>query len=145
MYQLVNDTRRAHLPAFLGTAQLTWNDGLAAVARTHSADMMRRQYVSHISPEGVTAAQRIENYRIRYVACGENIGIVYGESAHTTQAIHDIHNAFMNQPRSLTNHRGNLLNPVWTHIGIGVAYNEDGSLVATQNFISAPIDRLRGR
>ncbi len=145
MYQLVNNARQSHLPNFVGTAKLTWNSGLAAVARTHSADMMRRQYVAHVTPEGVTAARRIENYRIRYVACGENIGIVYGESAHTTQAVHDIHNAFMNQPRSITNHRGNILNPVWTHVGIGVAYNQDGSLVATQNFISAPLDRLRGR
>jgi uncharacterized protein YkwD len=145
MYDLVNNVRQSHLPGFVGTAKLTWNNGLATVARTHSADMMRRQYVAHITPEGITAARRIENYRIRYVACGENIGIVYGESAHTTQAVHDIHNAFMNQPRSMTNHRGNILNPVWTHIGIGIAYNEDGSLVATQNFISAPLDRLRGR
>jgi uncharacterized protein YkwD len=145
MYNLVNAVRKSHLPAWVGTAQLVWHDGLAAVARGHSADMMRRQYVAHVTPEGVTAARRIEHNRIGYVACGENIGIVYGESAHSTQAVHDIHNAFMNQPRSMTNHRGNLLNPVWTHVGIGIAYNEDGSLVATQNFISAPIDRLRGR
>jgi uncharacterized protein YkwD len=144
MYDLINRVRKSHLPSFVGTANLTWNNGLAAVARGHSADMMRRQYVAHVTPEGVTAARRIENYRIRYVACGENIGIVYGESAHSAQAIHDIHNAFMNQPRSMTNHRGNILNPVWTHIGSGIAYNEDGSLVATQNFISAPLDRLRG-
>jgi uncharacterized protein YkwD len=145
MFNLVNQARQANLPGIVGTARLTWHDGLAAVARGHSADMMRRQYVAHVTPEGITAARRIENHRIRYVACGENIGIVYGESAHTAQAIHDIQNAFMNQPRSMTNHRGNILNPVWTHIGIGVAYNEDGSLVATQNFISAPLDRLRGR
>ena len=145
MYNLVNAVRQSHLPGWVGTAQLTWHDGLAAVARGHSADMMRRQYVAHVTPEGVTAARRIEYSRIRYVACGENIGIVYGESAHSAQAVHDIHNAFMNQPRSMTNHRGNLLNPVWTHVGIGIAYNQDGSLVATQNFISAPIDRLRGR
>jgi uncharacterized protein YkwD len=145
MFNLVNQARKAHLPGIIGMANLTWHDGLAAVARGHSADMMRRQYVAHVTPEGITAACRIENHRIQYVACGENIGIVYGQSAHTAQAIHDIQNAFMNQPRSMTNHRGNILNPVWTHIGIGVAYNEDGSLVATQNFISAPIERLRGR
>jgi uncharacterized protein YkwD len=145
MFNLVNTARQSYLPSIIGTAKLTWHDGLAAVARGHSADMMRRQYVAHVTPEGITAARRIENHHIRYVACGENIGIVYGEAAHTAQAIHDIQNAFMNQPRSMTNHRGNILNPVWTHIGIGVAYNEDGSLVATQNFISAPIARLQGR
>lgn len=145
MFSLVNAARQTHLPGWLLTAKLRWHEGLAAVARGHSADMLRRQYVDHVTPEGVTAGRRIEQYGVRYVACGENIGIVYGEASRSAQAIHDIHNAFMDQPRSLTNHRGNLLNPLWTHVGIGVAYNPDGSLVATQNFISAPGARLRGR
>jgi uncharacterized protein YkwD len=75
---------------------------------------------------------------VRFFACGENIGVVYGENSHIVQGAHDIHNAFMNQPRGLSNHRGNILNPIWTHVGIGVAYNPDGALVVTQNFISAP-------
>jgi uncharacterized protein YkwD len=145
MFDLTNRARGQHLPAWIGTATLLWHDGLAAVARGHSADMLRRQYVAHVSPEGMTAARRIDNYGLSYVACGENIGVVYGQAAHTSQAVHDIHNAFMNQPRSLTNHRGNVLNPIWTHIGIGIAYNPGGSLVATQKFISAPAARLRGR
>lgn len=145
MFQMINVTRNHHLPSWVGTGELKWHPGLAAVSRQHSADMLRRQYVDHVTPEGVTAAQRLRNAGISYVACGENIGIVYGEAAHSEQAIQDIHNAFMNQPRSLTNHRGNLINPIWTHVGIGIAYNPDGSLVATQNFISAPGARLRGR
>lgn len=145
MFALVNEVRLAALPGWLGTTKLRWHEGLAAVARGHSADMLRRQYVSHITPDGLTSAQRIERQGISYVACGENIGIVYGESSHTQQGVYDIHNAFMNQPRSLTNHRGNILNPVWTHIGIGIAYNPDGALVATQKFISAPTTRLRGK
>ena len=145
MFRLLNGTRRHHLPGWVGTAELTWHEGLSAVSRQHSADMLRRQYVAHVTPEGVTAAQRLQGRGVRYVACGENIGIVYGETAHSEQAVHDIHNAFMNQPRSLTNHRGNLLNPIWTHVGIGIAYNPDGALVATQSFISAPGRRLRGK
>jgi uncharacterized protein YkwD len=145
MLELVNEVRNEHLPRWLGTAHLLWSEELAAVARGHSADMLRRQYVSHISPEGITAAQRINNYGVRYVACGENIGVFYGQAAASTHAVNDIHNAFMNQPRSLTNHRGNLLNPIWTHVGIGISYNPDGSLVATQNFISSPGRRLRGQ
>ncbi|MFN2222114.1 MAG: CAP domain-containing protein [Chloroflexota bacterium] len=145
MFQLLNGARREHLPRWLGTAHLTWHDGLAAVARGHSLDMLRRQYVAHVSPEGVTVAQRIEGSRIAYVACGENIGVFYGEAAGSQAAIDEIHQAFMNQPRSLTNHRGNILNPVWTHVGIGIAYNPDGSLVVSQNFISAPGRRLRGQ
>jgi len=135
MFRLVNAARRAHLPGWLGTTRLRWHEGLATVARGHSADMLARQYVDHVSPEGITAVQRIERYGIRYLACGENIGVVYGSAGHA-DGIDDIHHAFMNQPRRLTNHRGNLLNPIWTHAGIGIAISTSGALVATQNFIS---------
>jgi len=145
MFSLVNIARQEHLPRWLGTARLAWHEGLAAISRGHSDDMLRRQYIAHNSPEGITTAQRIDQQGIRYVACGENIGVVYGNMAGTAQSVQDIHNAFMNQPRSLTNHRGNLLNPIWTHVGIGIAHNPDGSLVATQTFISAPTSRFRGR
>lgn len=138
MYELVCQEREKHLPGWVGTARLGWQEGLAAVARGHSADMLKRQYVAHITPEGITAARRLEQNQIRYLACGENIGVVYGEASHGTSGVQQIHNAFMNQPRSLTNHRGNLLNPIWTHIGIGIAYSPDGAMVVTQNFISMP-------
>ncbi|HZD11753.1 MAG TPA: CAP domain-containing protein [Candidatus Binatia bacterium] len=143
MFHLVNGTRQHHLPGLFGTAQLAWHEDLAATARQHSMDMLKRQYVAHVTPEGITVAQRLQRNGIKYLACGENIGVVYGRAAHSERGVHDIHNAFMSQPRSLTNHRGNLLNPIWTHVGIGVAYNPDGALVVTENFISAPAQRLR--
>jgi uncharacterized protein YkwD len=136
MFGLVNSARQSHLPRWLGGPNLRWHDGLAAVARGHSADMLKRQYVEHTTPEGVKVAQRIERQGIRYVACGENIGIVYGAASHSEQGIYEIHKAFMNQPRRMTNHRGNLLNPIWSHIGIGAAYDSSGSLVVTQNFVA---------
>lgn len=145
MFELLNEARKAHLPRWLGTARLILHDDLTAVARGHSADMLRRQYVAHVTPEGITVAQRIDRQGITYVACGENIGVFYGHAAGTRSAIDEIHQAFMNQPRSMTNHRGNILNPIWTHTGIGVAYNPDGSLVVSQNYISSPGRRLRGQ
>ncbi len=145
MFELVNNARELHMPRWLGTAKLVWHDDLAAVARGHSNDMLKRQYVAHASPEGVSVAQRIGRHSISYVACGENIGVFYGDAAGTRTAIDEIHQAFMNQPRSLTNHRGNILNPIWTHAGIGIAFNPDGSLVVSQNYISAPARRIRGQ
>lgn len=136
MFGLVNSARQEHLPRWLGNANLRWHDQLAAVARGHSADMLKRGYVSHITPEGVKVAQRINGSSIRYLACGENIGVVYGPHSHNDQGVYDVHKAFMNQPRRLTNHRGNLLNPIWTHVGVGAAYDPSGSLFLTQNFIS---------
>lgn len=136
MFGLVNSARQAHLPGWLGSPNLRWHDDLAAVARGHSADMLKRQYVEHTSPEGVKVAQRIVRYGIGYIACGENIGVVYGVASHSDQGVYEIHKAFMNQPRRLANHRGNLLNPIWSHVGIGAAYDVSGSLILTQNFIA---------
>lgn len=136
MFGLVNSARQAHLPKWLGGPNLRWHDGLAAVARGHSLDMLKRGYVDHTSPDGVKVAKRIDHHGIAYVACGENIGVVYGAASHSDAGVYEIHNAFMNQPRRLTNHRGNLLNPIWTHVGIGAAYDESGTLVITQNFVS---------
>lgn len=138
MFGLLNSARQAHLPRWLGSPNLRWHAELAAVARGHAADMLKRGYVDHVSPEGTQITQRIEQVGIRYMACGENIGIVYGDASHSAQGIYDVHEAFMIQPRRLTNHRGNLLNPIWTHVGIGVAYDTGGRLIVTQNFICKP-------
>jgi uncharacterized protein YkwD len=136
MFGLVNSARQQHLPRWLGSPNLRWDEDLAAVARGHSLDMLKRRYVEHTSPDGVNVARRLADYGIAYVACGENIGVVYGAASHSDQGVYEIYHAFMNQPRRPTNHRGNLLNPIWTHVGIGVAYDESGSLLLTQNFIA---------
>ncbi len=138
MWQLINQARQTYtMPRLLGTSKLKWHEGLAIVARAHSGDMLNRHYVEHMTPEGMTAVQRIRRAGIGYLACGENIGVVYGMNSHSVSGIHDIHQAFMNQPRGrVNNHRGNLLNPFWTHVGVGVMYSANGALFATQNFIS---------
>ncbi len=138
MFNLINAERLAGPARWLGDPELQWHGGLAAVSRGHSADMLERQYIEHHSPEGVSAADRISLAGIRYLACGENIGVVYGAASHGAQAVHEIHNAFMRQPIRPNNHRGNLLNPIWSHVGIGLAYQPDGVLIATQNFVSWP-------
>lgn len=141
MFGLINTARRTSLARWLGNPDLQWNEGLAAAARGHSADMLKRQYFEHKSPEGLTAADRISRAGIRYIACGENIGVAYGDVSHGPEGIHAIHNAFMDQPLRLNNHRGNLLNPIWSHVGVGLAYHTDGVLIATQSYISWPVTR----
>lgn len=137
MFGLTNQARQAELPRWLGDRKLRWDDRVSAVARGHAFDMLKRSYVDHTTPEGVSVAERIKRHQISYAACGENIGVVYGPASQSDEGIYEIQRAFMSQPRRLTNHRGNLLNPVWTHVGIGVARNDSGTLVMVQNFIAA--------
>lgn len=136
VFMLVNEARSTHIPKWVGRGALQWHPALALAARRHSADMLDRRYVAHTTPEGVTVGRRLDHGRISYLACGENIGVVYGPASHGERGVQEIHLAFMNQPRRLTNHRANILNPVWTHVGIGVAYAPEGQLIVTQNFIA---------
>lgn len=136
LYQMVNEARRLHMTRWIGRQALIWHAGVATVARQHSADMLARSYVSHVTPDGFNVGQRLDRAAISYLACGENIGVVYGPASHGTQGVEEVQKAFMNQPRKLTNHRGNILNPVWTHVGIGVAYAPQGQLLVTQNFLT---------
>lgn len=136
VFQLINQARGQHIPRWMGRGPLQWHPQLSAVARQHANDMLERRYVAHATPEGVTVANRLDRQRISYLACGENIGVVYGPASHGERGIQEVHTAFMNQPRRLTNHRANILNPVWTHVGIGVAYAPEGQLIVTENFIA---------
>lgn len=40
----------------------------------------------------------------------------------------------MNEPKFQHNHRGNILNPNYTHVGIGIVKAPDGYLYITQDF-----------
>lgn len=136
VWQLINEARGEQLPKWLGRETLRWHPTLSATARRHAADMLARRYVAHTSLEGLTVAQRLDRDAISYLACGENIGVVYGAASHGERGVREVHAAFMNQPRRMTNHRGNILNPVWTHVGVGVAYAPEGQLIVTQNFVA---------
>lgn len=136
VFNLVNEARIAHLPRWIGRSSLRWHPALAAAARRHSDDMLNRRFVAHATPEGITVSQRLDRSGISYLACGENIGVISGPASHGERGVQEVHAAFMNQPRRLTNHRGNILNPVWTHVGVGVAYAPEGQLIVTQNFIA---------
>ena len=137
MFELLNAARAEYLPKWLGRGPLRWHPALAAAARQHAADMLQRRYVAHITPEGANVANRLDRAGISYLACGENIGVAYGPASHGQRGIIEVQSAFMNQPRRLTNHRGNILNPVWTHAGVGVAYASEGQLLVTQCFIAS--------
>lgn len=137
-FGLINAARESHLPGWLHTTTLRWHAAAAAAAHAHAVDMHRRDYVAHTTPEGETVAARLSRGGVAYLACGENIGVIYGAHSHSQQGVYDVHRAIMEQPPRLTNHRGNLLNPVWTHVGVGLAYDTAGVLFITQNFISAP-------
>ena len=99
-----------HHRAALGLPTLKWDDRLAAVARRHSNDMVRRQFFDHVNPDGDDPFVRMEHAGIRYSAAGENLA-----SGQTIGA-----QVFEGWMRS-RGHRRNLENRDFTRIGLAVS------------------------
>ncbi len=89
-----------------------------AVARAHSQDMALRDYFSHDTPEGVTAAERAQNAGISYTWYGENIAWVSGWAGRSEQQVaQEIVAGWMNSE----GHRRNILSPDFVEQGMGIA------------------------
>ncbi len=123
---LVNRDRRA-----AGVEPLVADGQLSAIARAHSEDMREHRFFAHISPHTGPPSERARAARIRYSRFAENIAMhrdVDGAEA-----------ALLHSP----SHRANLLDPGFTHVGVGVAIarESDGSqrVYVTQDFAAGPL------
>ena len=105
---------------------LKWDPRLAAAAMAHSVTMAKRNYFSHVDPDGESPVERFYKAGIQWRSMGENIA----RDSSVAQA----ESAFMNEPRFQPNHRGNILNPKFNYVGIGIMRGADGSLYVTQDF-----------
>jgi uncharacterized protein YkwD len=104
LLELLNGERRA-----IGLAELPADPKLARIAAAHNADMLRHGFMGHTSPSTGTTADRVANAGIRTSLVLENIGRGY--------SLNEVHASLMESP----GHRGNLLNPFATQVGIAVA------------------------
>ena len=66
--RLINQHR-----ARIGCPRLAWDNAAAGAAEAHAADMARRNYFSHVSPEGGDVASRLTAAGARWRAVGENL------------------------------------------------------------------------
>lgn len=114
--RLVNSERRAK-----GLSELTYDWQISRVARYKSEDMRENNYFSHTSPTYGSPFQMLKSFNISYRTAGENIA-----KGQRTPA--EVVKAWMNS----SGHRANILNPSFTHIGVG--YVSDGKYW-TQMFI----------
>lgn len=123
--RLTNEARRKH---HLST--LVPDDTLTATARAHSDDMMRRDFFDHVNPDGMTPKERFAKHSMPAARVGENImkGSRHDPSDAKLMARLMV-DGWMTSPE----HRANILNPDYTHLGVGVTVT--GSEVrATQLF-----------
>ncbi|HTW22542.1 MAG TPA: CAP domain-containing protein [Candidatus Baltobacteraceae bacterium] len=105
---------------------LDWDGRLAEVARLHSEEMAREGFFSHEGMDGSDPSNRVTRAGVQWRSTGENIA--------KCRDVAEAEQNFMDEPRFRQNHRGNILNPEYTHIGIGIARGPDGTLYITQEF-----------
>lgn len=106
-----------------GLPPLTVDPELSRIARIKSEDMRDRNYFAHESPTFGKARQMLTHFGYRFTGCGENIA--HHATVQKAQA------AFMTSE----GHRRNILSPVWGKVGIGVCYDRNGFIYATQLFV----------
>ncbi|MBI2192985.1 MAG: hypothetical protein HYU36_13485 [Planctomycetes bacterium] len=118
MWKLVNADR-----AKFGFKPLELDRRLSALARRHSMDMVENHFFAHESPTTGEPKDRFFKAAIAAEKFAENI-------AHNS-TIKMAEVGLMNSP----GHRKNLLDPDFTHIGIGIVNGADGHFYVTQNFM----------
>jgi uncharacterized protein YkwD len=106
-------------------------DGLQRAARAHAADMLERDYTGHIGPAGRSVIERVGILDRRFIgSTGENLAEHVGVPAAAIaeqvgpMALQLI-SGFLESPE----HRKNLLEPSYTHHGIGAAASGDRLIV----------------
>ncbi len=117
MLQLMNEER-----AKVGAKPLTVDVKIVAVARKHSADMFLQKYFSHISEDSSTLEDRLKRGGVTYSYAGENIAYAPDVKA--------AHTGLLNSP----DHKKNMLDPDFYHVGIGIVSTSKFGIMVTQNF-----------
>jgi uncharacterized protein YkwD len=127
VFEMTNQLRRAK-----GLAPLSQDYELRNLARAHSDDMLVRRFFDHTTPDGVSFDVRLaDRYRHRVRVMGENI---WYASGYNPGKIHQIAKEILDDWMSSPGHRANLLDPDFTHLGVGVSARK-GTIRATQEFV----------
>jgi uncharacterized protein YkwD len=127
VFAMTNQARRAN-----GLAPLIKDEELRHVARAYSNDMLVRRFFDHTTPDGVSFDERIsDRYPHRVRIMGENIWFASGYSLGKVQQVaQEIVDDWMSSP----GHRENILDPRFTHLGVGVSARHQ-TIRATQEFV----------
>ena len=89
------------------TSAVAWNDILFSASARHSQDMAQRNYFAHLSPEGISAAQRVTAEGYAWSAVGENIAAGSGSVS-----------AVLAGWLASDGHCRNIMNPVFAEVAV---------------------------
>lgn len=119
--------------------KLKWNDTLAKVAEAKAYDMAKRNYMSHIDPNGYGMNYYIKKsgYKLNPKwTVNKNANFFESLAANTSSGIESIEVLVTDENVSTKGHRNHLLgldqwNANLTDIGIGFSRRESGSIYKT--------------
>jgi uncharacterized protein YkwD len=146
IHGLINRERAAK-----GLKPLAWDPKLAVIALGHSADMAKRGYFAHASPDGSNFDARYARARYKcFVAVGD---VIHGGAENiarddlwakittlSDRKYYDWHSEDELARRTVDGwmkspgHRANILTPHWMHEGLGVTVTRDLKVYVTQDF-----------
>jgi uncharacterized protein YkwD len=103
----------------LGLPRVVWDEPLARVARSYSAEMADRELVDHVSPRSGNAADRVRRAGAKATVVLENVA--------RANSVADAQRSFMSSP----GHRANVLDRTVTRLGAGVVIRREPGGVPT--------------
>lgn len=107
--ELMNEKRTA-----AGLKPLTMDNTLTEVARYKSEHMIQNNYFSHNNPDGTTWQNWLKTIGYSYTATAENI-------AYNSSNAEELFNQWWNSE----GHKANMMNALYTKVGIGVIYGNN--------------------
>ncbi|MBM7842402.1 CAP domain-containing protein [Herpetosiphon giganteus] len=96
---------------------LVFEPRLQSIAQAHADDMAQHQKIDHVSSDGRTYSERLEQAGYQFIRRGENISAWFATPAEVVAQ-------WMDEPVDGP-HRANITNCAYRHVGIGLAYAED--------------------
>lgn len=106
--------------------RLSLDEKLARAARDHAADMLKRRYLSHFSPEKLSVVDRVGKYlSTRPEALGENLHVI--QSHDGLRDPEAISRTMLQDWTRSPSHAKNLFQGNFTHLGVGCA--SDGKAI----------------
>lgn len=108
--------------------------GVPLLQRSAEMDAVARAWSERLAGNGLDLAHNPDYARLipqGWSGAAENVAWILENGTMTPEQIAtSIHEGWMNSP----GHRANLLNPDYTHLGVGVAYSAQNGYYLTQNF-----------
>ncbi len=135
MFELVNKDR-----ALNGREPLRRSKKLNELAAIYARRLVNDGFYGHVDPEGRSAQVRMQEFGIHFLKMGENIAR-FGRNGkrNDTQQVDHCEEAMMAEPPDQKNHRGNILNPAFRFVGIGMG-RTDAKLSMVQEFCDVDPD-----